>query len=176
MKNDVRWKSPTGKQRCSKVELSKKATWGEIYNKNHPATANPRSSASWRKPNPVSRWPSCATSTAWVVPLSTTGAPYAAVWACRWWSGWRNWRWKTGDWRIWAPKRSSRPRSSRRRWKKVVKPSRRKEIAQHAVKERADTIQLACEAFSISVACYHYRANHFQWQCPDCGLVARAVL
>ena len=41
----------------------------------------------------------------------------------------------------------------------MVKPSRRKEMAQRAVKERAVSIRLACEAFSISETCYRYQAK-----------------
>jgi putative transposase len=40
-----------------------------------------------------------------------------------------------------------------------VKPSRRKEMAQQAVKEREVSIRLACEAFTISETCYRYQAR-----------------
>jgi len=41
----------------------------------------------------------------------------------------------------------------------VVKPSRRKEMAQQAVKQREVSIRLACEAFTISETCYRYQAR-----------------
>lgn len=41
--------------------------------------------------------------------------------------------------------------------KKVVKPSRRREMAQHAVRERALSIRLACAVFGISESCYRYQ-------------------
>jgi len=40
-----------------------------------------------------------------------------------------------------------------------VKPSRRKEMAQQAVKQREVSIRLACEAFTISETCYRYQAR-----------------
>ncbi|QEQ95939.1 IS3 family transposase [Neptunomonas concharum] len=40
--------------------------------------------------------------------------------------------------------------------KKVVKPSRRKEMAQQAVVTRGISIRLACDAFGISENCYRY--------------------
>jgi len=41
--------------------------------------------------------------------------------------------------------------------KKVVKPSQRKAIAQHAVANRNVTIRMACAAFCISETCYRYQ-------------------
>lgn len=41
--------------------------------------------------------------------------------------------------------------------KKVVKPSRRKEMAQRAYKEHKASIRIACNVFSISPSCYHYQ-------------------
>lgn len=41
----------------------------------------------------------------------------------------------------------------------MVKPSRRKEMAQQAVKQREVSIRLACEAFTISETCYRYQAR-----------------
>jgi len=41
----------------------------------------------------------------------------------------------------------------------VVRPSLRKEMAQHAVKTRGISIRLACEAFGISETCYRYQAK-----------------
>jgi putative transposase len=52
---------------------------------------------------------------------------------------------------------ASRRRWSRRRWQKVVKPSRRCEMAQHAVADRGLSIHMACAAFSISETCYRYQ-------------------
>ena len=40
-----------------------------------------------------------------------------------------------------------------------MKPSRRKEMAQQAVKQREVSIRLACEAFTISETCYRYQAR-----------------
>jgi putative transposase len=40
---------------------------------------------------------------------------------------------------------------------KMVKPSRRREMARQAVTERGLSIRLACEAFTISEACYRYQ-------------------
>jgi putative transposase len=40
----------------------------------------------------------------------------------------------------------------------VVKPSKRKEMAQHYVASKGVTIKLACAAFSISETCYRYQA------------------
>ena len=42
----------------------------------------------------------------------------------------------------------------------MVKPSRRKEMAQNAVKERSVSIRLACEAFAVSETCYRYQAKN----------------
>jgi putative transposase len=42
----------------------------------------------------------------------------------------------------------------------VVKPSRRREMAQRSIKEFGASIQLACQAFRISQACYRYQAKH----------------
>ena len=41
----------------------------------------------------------------------------------------------------------------------MVKPSRRNEMAQRAVVDRAVSIRLACEAFAISETCYRYQAK-----------------
>ena len=41
----------------------------------------------------------------------------------------------------------------------MVKPSRRKEMAQRAVKDRGISIRLACQAFRISQTCYRYKAK-----------------
>jgi putative transposase len=41
----------------------------------------------------------------------------------------------------------------------VVKPSRRKEMAQHAVHEKGISIRLACRTFGISETCYRYQAR-----------------
>ena len=41
----------------------------------------------------------------------------------------------------------------------MVKPSRRKEMAQKAVKERGISIRLACRTFGISETCYRYQAK-----------------
>ncbi len=41
----------------------------------------------------------------------------------------------------------------------MVAPSRRKEMAQRAVKEKRVSIRLACEAFGISQTCYRYQAK-----------------
>ena len=41
----------------------------------------------------------------------------------------------------------------------MVRPSLRKEMAQHAVKTRDISIRLACEAFGISETCYRYQAK-----------------
>lgn len=43
--------------------------------------------------------------------------------------------------------------------KKVVKPSRRREMAQRAVQQRGLSIRAACQAFRISQACYRYEAR-----------------
>ena len=43
--------------------------------------------------------------------------------------------------------------------KKVVKPSRRREMAELAVIRRGMSIRLACQAFQISQACYRYKAQ-----------------
>src|SRR5690606_33544219 len=43
--------------------------------------------------------------------------------------------------------------------KKVVKPSRRREMAEHAVAQRGLNIRLACQAFRISQACYRYKSQ-----------------
>ena len=43
--------------------------------------------------------------------------------------------------------------------KKVVKPSRRREMAQWAVQSKTVSIRLACQAFGISQACYRYQAK-----------------
>ena len=42
----------------------------------------------------------------------------------------------------------------------MVKPSRRREMAQRAVLERGMSIRAACLAFQISQACYRYEAKH----------------
>src|SRR5690606_19439651 len=44
--------------------------------------------------------------------------------------------------------------------KKVVRPSRRREMAQHAVKVRGVSVRLACEAFKVSLTCYRYVAKN----------------
>ncbi|WP_142051284.1 IS3 family transposase [Achromobacter sp. SLBN-14] len=43
--------------------------------------------------------------------------------------------------------------------KKVVRPSRRREMAQRAVQDRGVSIRMACEAFSVSQTCYRYVAK-----------------
>ncbi|WP_152545263.1 IS3 family transposase [Bordetella holmesii] len=40
--------------------------------------------------------------------------------------------------------------------KKVVRPSRRREMAQHMVRERGISVRLACEVVGISQTCYRY--------------------
>ena len=40
---------------------------------------------------------------------------------------------------------------------KVVKPSRRREMAQRAVRSGRASIKLACQAFGVSVTCYRYQ-------------------
>lgn len=52
-----------------------------------------------------------------------------------------------------------RPKSSRRRWKKVVAPSQRREMAYWAIAQRSAKIRLACQAFDISQTFYHYNAK-----------------
>ncbi len=42
----------------------------------------------------------------------------------------------------------------------MVAPSRRKEMAQNAVKHFKSSIRLACQAFGISESAYHYQAKH----------------
>jgi len=37
-----------------------------------------------------------------------------------------------------------------------VRPSRRREMAQQAVKDRDVSIRLACQAFGVSQTCYRY--------------------
>lgn len=44
-------------------------------------------------------------------------------------------------------------------FKKVVKPSRRKEMAKKADEKRQMSIRLACESFVISETCYRYQAK-----------------
>ncbi|WP_323016219.1 IS3 family transposase [Castellaniella sp.] len=44
--------------------------------------------------------------------------------------------------------------------KKVVKPSRRREMAQRVVQERGISVRLACETFGISQTCYRYEGKH----------------
>ena len=41
----------------------------------------------------------------------------------------------------------------------MVKPSRRKEMAQQAIKTKKISVRLACEAFAISETCYRYQAK-----------------
>ncbi len=41
----------------------------------------------------------------------------------------------------------------------MVKPSRRREMAQHAVQQHGLSIRAACQAFQISQACYRYEAR-----------------
>lgn len=43
--------------------------------------------------------------------------------------------------------------------KKVVKPSRRKELAQRAVTEKGVSIRLSCQTFGISETCYRYQVK-----------------
>lgn len=43
--------------------------------------------------------------------------------------------------------------------KKVVAPSRRREMAQRAVRDKGISIRLACDAFGISQTCYRYEAK-----------------
>jgi hypothetical protein len=57
------------------------------------------------------------------------------------------------------PKSDSRPRSSPRRYKKLVASSQRREMTQRAVTQHALRICVACTAFGISETCYCYRAN-----------------
>lgn len=38
----------------------------------------------------------------------------------------------------------------------MVRPSRRREMAQRAVQEREVSIRLACQAFRVSQTCYRY--------------------
>jgi putative transposase len=42
----------------------------------------------------------------------------------------------------------------------VVKPSRRREMAQRVVQERGISVRLACETFGISQTCYRYKGKH----------------
>ena len=42
----------------------------------------------------------------------------------------------------------------------MVKPSRRREMAQRSVQEFGASIKLACQAFQISQACYRHEAKH----------------
>lgn len=42
----------------------------------------------------------------------------------------------------------------------MVRPSRRKEMAQRAVNQHQISIRLACKAFKISETCYRYQAKH----------------
>ena len=41
----------------------------------------------------------------------------------------------------------------------MVKPSRRREMAHHAVRQRGTSIRVACSAFGISETCYRYPAK-----------------
>ncbi len=41
----------------------------------------------------------------------------------------------------------------------MVKPSRRREMARHAVAQRGIPIRLACDLFSVSETCYRYEAK-----------------
>lgn len=41
----------------------------------------------------------------------------------------------------------------------MVKPSQRREMAQHAVASRTMSVRLACVAFSISETCYRYQGK-----------------
>ncbi len=41
----------------------------------------------------------------------------------------------------------------------MVRPSRRREMAQKAVREKAIPIRLACAIFSVSETCYRYEAK-----------------
>ncbi len=43
--------------------------------------------------------------------------------------------------------------------KKVVKPSRRREMARRVVTERGISVRLACEIFTVSETCYRYEAK-----------------
>jgi putative transposase len=43
--------------------------------------------------------------------------------------------------------------------KKVVSPSRRREVTQKTVQDKAIPIRLACAIFSVSEACYRYEAK-----------------
>ncbi|QXN26558.1 IS3 family transposase [Shewanella putrefaciens] len=43
--------------------------------------------------------------------------------------------------------------------KKVVKPSRRRELAQKAVREKSISVKLACAVFRISETCYRYQTK-----------------
>jgi len=41
----------------------------------------------------------------------------------------------------------------------VVKPSRRREMAQQVVEQQSVSVRLACLAFGISQTCYRYQAK-----------------
>lgn len=66
---------------------------------------------------------------------------------------------KTGGLRKCMPRSASKPKSFRRRFKKVVKPSRLKEMAEEAVKTKGVSMRLACAAVGISETCYRYRSK-----------------
>ena len=55
------------------------------------------------------------------------------------------------------PKSDSKRRFSKRPLKKVVKPSRRRELAQMAVQEKSIPVRLAFTMFGISETCYRYQ-------------------
>ena len=50
-------------------------------------------------------------------------------------------------------------RFSRKYWKKVVKPSQRREMARIAVQNKSISVQMACEIFSISRCCFKYKSK-----------------
>ncbi|MFW2068089.1 IS3 family transposase [Acinetobacter indicus] len=57
-------------------------------------------------------------------------------------------------------------------FKKVVKPSCRRQMAQQAVALHAVSIRLACSAFGISETCYRYQAK----LCDDNALIAKQLI
>ncbi|ERJ17443.1 ISSod2 transposase TnpA ISSod2 protein [Salinisphaera shabanensis E1L3A] len=58
--------------------------------------------------------------------------------------------------KMYAEERQGRDRAGGAR-KKMVRPSRRREMAQRSVSERGISVRLACLAFSISPSCYRYQ-------------------
>ena len=41
----------------------------------------------------------------------------------------------------------------------MVRPSRRREMAQKAVEQRGVSVRLACRMFNVSESCYRYQAK-----------------